>query len=203
MCVLMLAGAASAGTTVVIDDLAAPTGYFAPDGIDVKATMGATPAYYRLSNEDWGYTHDYAAAAAAQLAAITDIDMSTVSIASATLAIDGYDVDTVDNEKVRVYGDGTDLGLLVGSDDAWQVTNFDLAAILADLEDGELDVWLDLDASLIGSASAVRSSRLAVTYSYELLPPPEPPATVPAPGAVLLGSLGAGLVGWLRRHKSL
>jgi len=33
--------------------------------------------------------------------------------------------------------------------------------------------------------------------------PQEPPAAVPAPGAVVLGSLGAGLVGWLRRKKSL
>lgn len=180
--VFIMGEAAEAGVTAtymnIVDYSDAFTGnYFLPPGANEFETD-----YYRWYSDDWGWTHD-----------INTLGIDSTTINVATLQIDAFDVD--DAEVDLIYADGLLLGRLDAGDNAWSVTTFNLGpAVLSELSDGKLDIWMDIDSSSSSKAWAVTLKSSTLTIDVDV---------IPSPSAFVLGGIGMSLVGWMKRRRAL
>jgi hypothetical protein len=143
---------------------------------------------------------------AADLATLAAQGVLTIQNAMLTVNAEGVtrDSNPLFDEKHDVYLDGAFVGTIANGAAAHDTTFDLLPAFLSNL-DGVVGMKIDLfvGAGFSGLSSKFNSSQLAIEYFVDEPEPPVPPEppVVPAPAGVVLGSLGVGLVGWLRKRS--
>jgi len=144
---------------------AAPPGEFDGDETETEPSdsyvttqkIGNAPGMdtYRWFDGDFGWTHTF--------------DVGCKCIHKVKLRIRAWDVDYDDGEIDMVYADGVYLGDLQGATGEWSVTVFDVDPDL--LLDGQLDIWIDIDAMHEEPWWAVEVDWSKLRVKWDWMPP--------------------------------
>jgi len=167
-----------------VDVVQAPTGHFVPDD-----SLKNDPAYWLGFGKDWGWTHG----------ALTGFTSGT-----GVLSVSAFDVDFDQGEVDEIWAkdDGvwTKLGVLAGSNQTWDYTNFALGANFDNDIAAGLDVMIKIDVVSQGSW-LVTLGKSSLTVDGSAPPPPVPGIPEPETYALMLAGLAA--VGTIARRRQL
>jgi hypothetical protein len=105
----------------------------------------------RMWNQDFGWTHTF--------------DPTGKIIATVNLTIRAYDVRSDWNGRHIVYADGEELGYLLGNNNTWSETSFLIDRSLI-YDDGQLNIWIDIDSLVLGFNTTVDWSRLRTRWDF-------------------------------------